>query len=408
MALAAGTTVNRDVTELPPLFGRQARRPRLTTMLSQSTAQAILLTAPAGYGKTTLAQEWLQDREQVSWYRATAASADLAAFSTGLADVVAPIVPGAGERLRQRIRIGDAPERAVRPLAELMAEDLLAWPPEGIIVLDDYHLVTDSSPVEEFMDWLLTLVPVRILVTTRRRPAWASARRVLYGEVVEIGPEQLAMTDEEASRVLGDRPDDAVRALVRQAQGWPAVIGLAALTASLELPEERVSDALFRYFAEEVLRQEPPDVQRFMLLSSIPASINARVAREALGFADPAPLIERLQSADLLKGERSGELKLHPLLREFLLRKIISDDPTSFERSTRQLLRFSRSGGDLEAAFELAIGIQERSVAAEILGDAATDLLANGRVETLEKWLQQCGPAAHTTAGPCLLKRICY
>lgn len=404
MALAAGTTVNRDVTELPPLFGRHARRPRLTTMLSESTAQAILLTAPAGYGKTTLAQEWLQGREQVSWYRATAASADLAAFSSGLADVVAPIVPGAGERLRQRIRIGDAPERAVRPLAELMAEDLSVWPPDGIIVLDDYHLVTDSSPVEEFLDWLLTLVPVRILVTTRRRPAWASARRVLYGEVVEIGPEQLAMTDEEASRVLGDRPDDAVRALVRQAQGWPALIGLAALTASLELPEERVSDALFRYFAEEVLRQEPPDVQRFMLLSSIPASINARAAREALGFRDPAPLIERLQCADLLRGDRSGELKLHPLLREFLLHKISTDDPTSFERTTRQLLRFSRDRGDLEAAFELAIGIQERSEAAEILGDAATDLLADGRVETLEKWLRQCGPAAHTTAGAVLAK----
>jgi LuxR family maltose regulon positive regulatory protein len=373
-------------------------------MLNETNAQAILLTAPAGYGKTTLAQEWLRGREHVAWYRATSASADLAAFSSGLADVVASIVPGAGERLKQRLRIGDSPERAVRPLAELMAEDLAAWPESGIIALDDYHLVTDSSPVEEFIDWLLTLVPVRVLVTTRRRPAWASARRVLYGEVIEIGSEQLAMTDEEAARVLGNRSDEAVRALVRQAEGWPALIGLAALTASLELPQERVSDALFRYFAEEVLRQEPPDVQRFMLLASIPVSISARAADEVLGFKEPELLIERLQSADLLRREREGELKFHPLLREFLLHRVRTNDPSAFEETARRLLRHLRDQGDLEAAFEVAIRIHLLKEAAEILGEAATNLLSEGRMETVEKWLEQCGAAAHTTTSAVLAR----
>jgi LuxR family maltose regulon positive regulatory protein len=366
-------------------------------MLAETTAQAILLTAPAGYGKTTLAQEWLQSREDIAWYRATSASADLAAFSCGLADVVAPIVSEAGDRLRQRIRVGDPPERAVRPLAELMAEDLAAWPPDGIIVIDDYHLVADSAPVEEFMDWLLALIPVRILVTSRRRPAWASARRVLYGEVMELGPEQLAMTDEEAAQVLGGQPDDAVRALVRKARGWPALIGMAALTASLELPEERVSDALFRYFAEEVLRQEPPEVQRFLLLASIPMSINAEAAREVLGVEDPKQLIDRLRRSDLLREEEPGVLKLHPLLRDFLLRKIEEDDQASFQQVARELIRFSKEHGDLEAAFELAVRVHDQTEAALILGRAAGDLLASGRLETLEKWLRQCGPEAHRT-----------
>ena len=143
----------------PPLFRRHARRPRLTRMLDASTAQTILVTAPAGYGKTTLATEWVQGRDDVVWYRATSGSADVAAFSAGLADVMAPLVPGVGDRLKQRLRVADTPERAARPLAEILSEDLETWPPDALLIIDDYHLVVDSAPVEEFMDWLLMLTP---------------------------------------------------------------------------------------------------------------------------------------------------------------------------------------------------------------------------------------------------------
>jgi len=276
-------TETRDAV-LKPLFRRHARRPRLTDLLDEAKAQSILVTAPAGYGKTTLAREWLQGREDVAWYHATSASADVGAFSAGLAEAVAPVVPGAGERVRQRLRVGDATERLARPLAELLAEDLEAWPAGGMVVLDDYHFLAESTPVEDFVDWLLTLVPIRVLVTSRRRPGWATARRFLYGEVVEIGRDQLAMNDEEAGRVLEGRSTEAVRALVRQADGWPVLIGLASLSADLEFPTEKVSESLFRYFAEEVLRREPPDVQRFMLLASVGSTVDVRLAREVLGF----------------------------------------------------------------------------------------------------------------------------
>jgi LuxR family transcriptional regulator, maltose regulon positive regulatory protein len=390
----------RDRTQLPPLFRRHTRRPRLTGALDEAKAQAILLNAPAGYGKTTLAQEWLQGRDHVAWYRATSASADVAAFSSGLADVVAPIVPGAGDRLKQRLRIGDAPDRAVRPLAELMAEDLAAWPDDGIVVIDDYHLVTDSAAVEEFVDWLLTLVPVRMLVTTRRRPSWASARRVLYGEIVEIGPEQLAMNDEEASQVLGGRPSDAVRALVRQAQGWPALIGLAALSASLELPEERVSDALFRYFAEEVLRSEPPEVQRFMLLASVPLCINPRIAREVLAYEDAEALVERFRQRDLADESQApdGDLRLHPLLRDFLRRKLEADDPDAFRRYSLSAIEDARNQRSWEEAFELIREAGDPKQVVRLVGEASRSLLDAGRIETVEKWLAFC--QAEATEAP--------
>lgn len=396
-------TEHRDQTPTP-LFRRHTRRPRLTSLLDNSKAQAILLTAPAGYGKTTLAQEWLQGREHVAWYRATSASADLAAFSAGLAEVIAPIVPGAGARIRQRLRVGDTPEKAVRPLAELLAEDLAGWPDTGIIVVDDYHLVTDSTPVEDFVDWVLTLVPVRILVTTRRRPAWASARRVLYGEIMEIGAEQLAMTDEEAGRVLEDRPGESVRVLVRQAQGWPALIGLAALSASLELPEERVSDALFRYFAEEVLRREPADVQRFMLLASVPARFNTQAARQLSGLDEPEPLLERLKTADLLRETNAGELAFHPLVRDFLRKKLRSDQPDEFASRAELALEMAKHQGQWDEAVHLALDIGRSDLAAGVVGDAAGELFLAGRVETIEKWLEECGASGFQEPGAILAR----
>ncbi len=387
-----------------PLFRRHARRPRLTALLDEATAQAILLTAPAGYGKTTLAREWLQGRADIAWYQATAASADVGAFSAGLAEAVAPVIPDAGERVRQRLRVGDASERLARPLAELLAEDLEAWPAGGVIVLDDYHLLAESTPVEAFLDWLLTLAPIRVLVTTRRRPGWATARRFLYNEAVEIGRDQLAMTHEEAARVLEGRSTEAVRALVRQAEGWPAVIGLAALSAELAFPEERASESLYRYFAEEVLRAEPPEVQHVMLAASVPLAISARIAQEVLGLDDPEPVLLRLREEDLLREIPGGELVFHPLIRDFLRRRHEATDPRGADALTRKVVADARAHSRWEEAFELSLAAGRAEEAAEIVGLAARSLLALGQSETLEKWLAACGASGVTVPGAALAR----
>jgi ATP/maltotriose-dependent transcriptional regulator MalT len=389
---------------LKPLFRRHIRRPRLTALLDASTAQVILVTAPPGYGKTTLAREWIQGRMNVAWYGATATSADVGAFSAGLADTVAPVLPRAGERMRQRLRVGDATERLARPLAELLAEDLEQWPEDGIIVLDDYHLMAESAPVEDFLDRLLTLVPLRVLVTTRRRPGWASARHFLYGEAVEIGRDQLAMTDHEAAQVLRGRSTKSVRALVRQAEGWPAVIALAAMSADLAFPKERVSDSLFRYFADELLRREPPDVQGLMLAASVPAAVSSRICRDVLGFRDVEPILDRLREEDLLSETPGGELRFHPLFREFLRWRLEVDEPSALAKHAARAIEDAKEHERWEAAFGLCLEIGRDVEAAEIAGRAARTLLAEGQNETLEKWLTACGAAAVTIPGAALAR----
>ncbi|MCC6222759.1 MAG: hypothetical protein IT201_04620 [Thermoleophilia bacterium] len=382
----------REPTPVPSLHRRHVPRQRLTALLAASRAQALLVTAPAGYGKTSLACEWLAGRSDVAWYRATAASTDLAAFSVGIADAMAPLVPGAGERLRTHLRVAETPEQPVRPLAELLAEDIAGWPDGGLLVIDDYHLVAGSDPVSEFMDWLLTLTPLRVLVTSRRRPAWASARRVLLGEVDEITREQLAMTNDEAARVLGDRPGEAVRELVTLARGWPAVIGLAAL-AGADVPDGRVPDGLFRYFAEEVYRQQPAELQEFLLVASIPPAVGARSAREALGIEGAGSLIERLAGEGLLHETGRDAFQLHPLLRDFLRRKLEDTDPERAGELTLASIRDATERAEWETAFALAHGSDDLEAAAAIVELASPDLLRAGRTATLAEWLGACGAA---------------
>ena len=84
------------------------KRPRLTRLLDETNARIVLLVAPAGYGKTTLAREWLADRPH-AWYRGSAATADVAALALGLVKAAATVVPGGGERLKTRLRISKAP-----------------------------------------------------------------------------------------------------------------------------------------------------------------------------------------------------------------------------------------------------------------------------------------------------------
>src|SRR5262249_47716830 len=109
--------------EVPTDGGHLIKRPRLTRMLDESNARIILLVAPAGYGKTTLAREWLEGKPHV-WYRASSADADVAALAVGLASAAAEFVPGADRRVRQRVKAACDPEEEASVLAELVADDL--------------------------------------------------------------------------------------------------------------------------------------------------------------------------------------------------------------------------------------------------------------------------------------------
>jgi DNA-binding CsgD family transcriptional regulator len=387
-----------------PLFRRHVRRPRLTALLDESAAQAILIVAPAGYGKTSLVTEWVERRESVAWYRATESSDDLAAFSVGVAEALEAIAPDAATSLHQRVRVAEQPEKLARVLAELLAENLVDWPEDAWLVLDDYQLVSESPAVEEFVDWLLTLSPIRLVVTSRRRPRWASARRVLYGEITEITRAELAMTQEEARLVLGTESDASVEALVKGAEGWPAVIGLAALSATREMPSERVSDALFRYFAEEVLKREAPEIRQILMAASILPSTPVEMLRCLVPSLLSEEALQHLSDDGLIQRVPEDAVRLHPLMRDFFHGYVGAQDPAERHRLQHAVIEAALDRGRWEDALTAAFEANETQTMAEILGRAAPDLIASGRVETVEKWFERCGQVGLSTSGAVLAR----
>jgi ATP/maltotriose-dependent transcriptional regulator MalT len=347
-----------------------------------------VLHAPAGYGKTTLAAEWLQGRpeEEVAWYYAGPASADVAALSVGIAEAVSHILP-AGDRVRQRLRVPQVPDNAAEILAELLAHDLMAWPDNAWLVLDDYHQAMESKSAERFVEELVRLAPLRILITTRRRPTWVTARRVIYGEVTEFTQEQLSMTRVEATQVLTEHGSGAGVDERVTRETWPALIGLAVLTSATQPESHDLETTLYRYLAEEVLSQAPRSEQTFMLRAALLPYLNAPILSVLSGDASTS-IASALRERGLLRPDGHGRLRFHPLLNEFLRKRASLDDPEGANAAAFAAFSVYVASEDWDAAFQVAIDAKRFDLATSVLERAGPTLLRAGRLETLDGWLR--------------------
>jgi len=360
------------------------KRPRLTRLLDGANSRVLMLIAPAGFGKTTLAREWVADRPH-AWYTGTPASADVAALAARLAEVASELIPGAGSRMVQRMRATGTPEQDVDVLAELFGEDLAEWPEDAWLVIDDYQFAMEAQAPERFVEVLLRKSPVRLLIASRKRPSWASARRLLYGEIYEVGQNELAMDHEEAAAVLEHRKDAAAAGLVTLAEGWPAVIGLAALTEELELPEGTLPGALHDYFAEELFQEASPEVQRGLCRLALAPSLAEGVAEFLLGPAAEEVLAEGVRLGFLTA--RPGALDLHPLLRTFLDAKA-RERPEENEADARRLAGYLSERGLWDDAFTLVRRFFSEALLLELLERGLPAMLADARLVTLRRWLE--------------------
>jgi LuxR family maltose regulon positive regulatory protein len=360
-------------------------RPRLTSMLDESSARIRLLLAPAGYGKTTLAREWLNEpRRRDAWYLGEAASADVAALAIGIAEAAAEIVPNAGKRMRDRLRSTPKPEDDVEILAELFAEDMQRWPKDAWLVFDDYQCAMDAPASERFVYLVTQQTPIQMLITSRRRPSWAAARQVLYGEIQEIDRRALAMEESEAKAVLCRKSGSIDQLLVR-ARGWPAVIGLAALTADFNLPPQDLPSTLHTYFAEEVFQAADPLTRRELGALAIVPSVSHSLVSFVVGEGRVSDVIETGLRIGVLAEQGRDVFTIHPLLRDYLVQQCLGQPDYSSHAS--RIGDYLLAHSQWDHAFDVACRASLTPLAERTIEKGLDTMLSQGRLTTIQRWI---------------------
>ena len=376
---------------------RIIKRPRLTRMLDESGARIILLVAPAGYGKTTLAHEWLEQSPAI-WYRARPASADVAALAIDLASAAQKLIPAAGELMRQRLKATNRPEEDAQLLAEMLADDLSGLPKGAWLVIDDYHFMMEARASEDFMEALSELTSLQLLVTSRRRPSWVTARRRVYGEMLEIDRALLAMSDDEALCLLEPGDEDASD-LLATARGWPAVIGLAALTNDRSVPEGTLLTTLYDYFAEELYQAVAIDLQPRLCQLAIAPTITKELAEDLFDGQVAALLLSEAVRLGFFSLTVEGTYDVHPALRTFLKRSLGEHEDSLLRETISQMGRFFLQHEAWDDTFSLAQNEHSPELLIDLVERGTDSLLSTGRITTLDNWLSHAADQQVTSPG---------
>ncbi|HEY5693736.1 MAG TPA: hypothetical protein VIR14_04450, partial [Gaiellaceae bacterium] len=371
-----------------PALDHIIERPRLIARLEEGGGSRVsVLAAPAGYGKTTLARQWSQRQTgPVSWYRTTRASGDVALLAVQLDELLASIAPDL-PREPQKVASIASVNPSPRPLGRAILRTFESLPREVLLVADEWESAgTDEA--EELLSMLVDGLDIRFLITTRTRPDWFTPRLEVYGEGLEIGMDELAMTDEEASKVLATLGAVAGRArLMRTADGWPAVLGLAALSGDVDFTSSRLlSHTLYDFLASELLASAREETQDALMLLAVASVTDLEVARSTLGANADDAIGDALARGLLAVTERKS-LSLHPLLRELLIRRFDEEDAAVREAllsRCRTLFEARR----WDEALCVAEAAQDAAYVTEAIGAALDDLLAAGRTSSLQRWVE--------------------
>ncbi len=364
------------------------KRPRLTKLLDDSGARLILLVAPAGYGKTTLARQWLsQFQRPVAWYRASTASSDVAALATGLAAEIDNAVADGTTVTNDRMTSLAAVQQRPDVLARALHRSRETWPTRLVVAIDDYHQLSGSDAAETFVGELVSLLPATFVITTRTRPTWFSPRLSVYGEAVEVGTAELAMTEPEARQVFAASSQPARASTLDLARGWPVVIGLAARTGRTDFPSKALPRNLYEFLAEDLVRATTPETQQALTIIALTGTNEQGLARRLVGACADAALSEA-ERRGLLTFESASRIVLHPLLGEFLIERFRDDDEKTAQEIVRPLAKTLMASSRWDECLAVAEAVPETSgFAVEVLEECLEDLLGGGRVATVRRWI---------------------
>lgn len=390
---------------IPTTRSSLIQRSRLSRQLNRCTQYKLLLiTAPAGFGKTTLLSEWSQrSTHPVAWVSLDATDNDPIHFWSYVIAALDKLDTSVGKNVLPFVHSSrPAPtEYTVPTLVNTVAN----IPDHFALVLDDYHCI-ESEAIHGAVAYLLDYMPanMHLILASRIEPPLPLAQWRARGQLLELRAADLRFSSEETGQLLNQtmelslRPKD-VTTLQRRTEGWAAGLQLAALavqehgghTAITSLQDFRGDHHyIVSYLASEVLQQQPEPTRDFLLQTAILDTLNGSLCDAITGQANGQAILEQLHQGNLFITALShkGQYRYHQLFADFLRDQIQHapsvDVPTLHLRAADWYERH----GDLDRAIDhtLAAGCIEE--ATQLIEKAARPHMLRGEFATLSRWFK--------------------
>ena len=392
---------------VPKLRRGMVARPRLSERLVRGAESKLtLISAPAGFGKTTLLAEWLAapptDGRSVAWLSLDPSDNQPALFWTYLITALQTAAPGIGAGALSLLQ-GPQPAPTEAVLSTLLNE-LGAMPHDVVLVLNDYHVV-DAHDVQDGMAFLLEHLPPRVhlVIATRADPALPLARLRAGGELVEIRASDLRFTPDEAAAYLNDAMGleltaGDVAALEARTEGWIAALQLAALSiqgredvagfiAGFAGDDRYIVD----YLVEEVLHRQPEHVRAFLLQTSILDRLCGPLCDAVTGRDGGKVRLETLDRANLFLvplDDRRQWYRYHQLFADVLRARLLDEQPELAPALHRRASDWYEENGDRPEAIRHAMAGGDVARAADLVELAIPATVQHRREATLRRWLE--------------------
>ena len=390
----------------PELVGR----PRLTEELRRGRDDAlVLVSAPAGFGKTTLVASALDDGTPVAWVSLDARDGVGTRFWTYTLHALEAASPGCASAALTLLEAGTA---GVEEVVASLVNELSVRPNPVTLVWDDYHLVDNAAEVSDSVALLLEHLPqqLHLVLSTRADPALPLSRLRARGQLVEFRAADLRFTAEETglylNRVHGlGLATGEVEALESRTEGWAAALQLAALSlrgredatafiASFAGDDRYVVD----YLLDEVLDQQPAHLRRFLLDTSVLDRLCGPLCDAVTGPADGmrgSDVLETFERRNLLLvplDDHRRWYRYHHLFADVLQARLLAERPGDAAGLHGRASGWYEEAGELEAAVRHSLAAGDVDRAADLIERATPELRRRRAEGLLRSWVSLIPP----------------
>ena len=412
----------------PPVRENRVTRRHLLDMLDNAVKEKLtLICAPAGYGKTTLLSQWLSRHPKpVGWVSLDHTDNDLAQFLRYLLAAIQNVDSDVGAGITAMLQ----PHQSLSGPAiwAALINDLENSEKEFVLILDDYQEV-EAKAVHNALGYLIEHMPdnLHLILATRADPPLSLPRLRARGHLIELRQIDLRFSTEEISEFLNnimglDLWATDIAALEDRTEGWIAALQMAALSLQGHSPE-RTSRSEFvqaftgshrfilDYLVEEVLDQQPPGLQEFLLKTSILERVSGSLCDAILGeqgidrladrikpqadefpTTDSQSILEHLDAANLfiipLDDEREW-YRYHHLFSDLLRKRLVQTFPDLVLGLHRRASTWHEQQGHMATAIDHAISAKDFERAAILIEDNLETTLMRSEVMTFLKWIER-------------------